>query len=418
MVFSFFKKSAQKMPERQAAKPRAQATGPVYQKAALAPPPEPVAELPPESPEPLPELLPDLEFASSGSLKPPPAAARDDFDDGGFSTASALDIKVDHDGDPVQGDIEHAVVLFANGQDAAARTLLETLIRAYPGDEGRRFWLLLLDLLQCIGDRAAFDKLALEFVQTWETSPPPWRETKPAAAGNGARQHRLALRGVLTNGEAAPLDDLAGWLAQGQAVAIECGRLAGCDDVVAGRLAALLSEARHKGVAVTLHEVDGFLARLGERLQPGEAVRETAWALLLELLLRHGTQEQFEERAVDYAVTFERSPPSWESPPALAAEEPSAFGAAAQDGACYLEGDLKNCRFDELAALEDSEHPVIDFSGVRRMDFFSAGQLVNRVAALKARGHEVLIRGPGHLLAELMVVVGLNKQARILVAKS
>ena len=38
--------------------------------------------------------------------------------------------------------------------------------------------------------------------------------------------------------------------------------------------------------------------------------------LLLELLQRLGTQEEFEEWPVDYAVTFELSPPSWEVQPA------------------------------------------------------------------------------------------------------
>ncbi len=478
MVFSFFKKPTQKMPERQVAKPRGQASEPVSPQ---------VAE---ESPAALPEPLPDLEFTNSkpfGTAAPAAEAARpagkptapvrtvidpnlakDDFDDAEFTESSVMGIDVDQDGaDPVQGDVEHVVVLFANGQEAAARSLLETLVRAYPGGEGRRFWLLLLDLLQCVGDRAAFDKLALEFAQTYETSPPPRRQgapvapanrnrprrrqvqgvvtggeaaaaaqrarqypqphapppppgrpREPVAAGKSNGQRRLQLQGVLTAEEAAPLAELAGLVAQGQSVFVECGKLAGCDDEVAGQLAAILREARRDGVAVTLNAVDGFLTRLNERLSAGEAGRESAWALLLELLQRHGTQELFEERAVDYAVTFELSPPSWESAPAPVAA-PAAHDAVARDDAHYLEGDLKNCRFDELVdVIEGRELPIIDFSGVRRMDFFSAGQLVNRIAPYKAEGREILIRSPNHLVAELMAVVGLNKQARIIVPKS
>jgi len=62
--------------------------------------------------------------------------------------------------------------------------------------------------------------------------------------------------------------------------------------------------------------------------------------------------------------------------------------------------------------------PVLDFSQVTRLDFISAGQLVNRLAPIKAAGREVVIRSPNHLVAELMAVVGLNKQARIIVPKS
>ena len=52
------------------------------------------------------------------------------------------------------------------------------------------------------------------------------------------------------------------------------------------------------------------------------------------------------------------------------------------------------------------------------MDFYSAGQLVNRLSPYKIAGREIVIRSPNHLVAELMAVVGLNKQARIVVPKS
>ncbi|MCL2346015.1 MAG: STAS domain-containing protein [Desulfobulbus sp.] len=388
-------------------------------------------KVPEEAPASLAEPLPELEFtrsktlAASGPAAKPsaplgsviaPNLGKDDFDDAEFIESEVMDIDVNQDIDPVQGDVEHAVVLFANGQEAAARSLLETLIRAYPGDEGRRFWLLLLDLLQCVGDHAAFENLALEFAETWETSPSSWRRTEPAAAGKNHGPRRLVLQGVLTAENVESLNELAEWAAKGQPVVIECGKLAGCDDAVAGQLAAILRTARRDGVALTLNEVNGFLARLNERLRAGEAGREPAWALLLELLQRQGPQELFEERAVDYAVTFELSPPSWENAPAA---KPEAGAALPVDDAYYLEGDLKNCRFDELVdVIENNELPVIDFSGVRRMDFFSAGQLVNRIAPYKAEGREILIRSPNHLVAELMAVVGLNKQARIIIPKS
>jgi anti-anti-sigma regulatory factor len=139
---------------------------------------------------------------------------------------------------------------------------------------------------------------------------------------------------------------------------------------------------------------------------------------LLEMLQRHGTQEQFEERAVDYAVTFELSPPSWEARPAGMAPAVVAANRSGDD-AYFLSGELKGCRFEDLLpVIEASEQPVLDFSGVRRLDFVSAGQLVNRLAPFRAAGREIIIRSPNHLVAELMAVVGLNKMARIVVPKS
>lgn len=430
MVFSFFKKQPQKMPERPAARPRSAEPEPSA--------PEAGAEVGTLS-----DPLPDLQFTRTdwkgGVAKDAPAGgtaetekpagglaatklpdfAIDEFDEDDFTESSVMAIDVDHDVDPLQSCVEQVVVLFANGQDAAARSLLETFVRSYPGPDGRRFWLLLFDLLQVSGDRAAFDKLCVDYAQAYETSPPAWSQgdvvakNGPAVAG----PHKIYLQGVLTSESAQPVAELAKLVEQGAAVAVDCGKVINCDDEVADRLARLFGHARRRALPVTLNGADGLMQRLNERLVVGDAVHEPNWRLLLELLQRFGDQALFEERAVDYAVTFELSPPSWETVPAVKAAPAST--QAPPDDAFYLSGELRNHRFDELVpVLDESAQPIIDFAAVRRLDFFSAGQLVNRIAPVKARGKDVLIRRPNHLIAELMAVVGLNKLARIVVPKS
>ncbi|MFZ2972168.1 MAG: hypothetical protein WA049_05980 [Ferribacterium limneticum] len=434
MVFSFFKKQDKKMPERPAARPRA-------------PDPLPEAKAPVAPPEdqakPLPEPLPDLEFTPGKPTKPQPApAARkpegkpvaplaplaadsdfsiDDFDSDDFTESSVMGIDVNHDEDPLQACVEQVVVLYANGQDGAARSLLETFVRSYHGREGRRFWLLLFDLLQATGERAAFEKLGADYAEACEMSPPTWSQESPATkqATGAVGPRKIFLQGVLTVEGALPVSELAKLIDQKAQVIVDCTKLIGCDDEVAGQLADLLSRARKTRLSVVLSGTDVFIDRLNSRMVAGDTTHEPSWRLLLELLQRHGTQDAFEERAVDYAVTFELSPPSWE--PRVAAVVPAVSAATARpaDDAYYLSGELKGCRFDELVAvIEGVEQPIIDFSGVRRLDFVSAGQLVNRLAPYKAAGRDIVIRSPNHLVAELMAVVGLNKQARILVPKS
>ena len=434
MVFSFFKKQDKKMPERPAARPRAPDLLPEVN--------APVVRVE-EQPKPLPEPLPDLEFTPGKPTKPlsasvapkpdgkpatapqqPPAAGSDftidDFDSDDFTESSVMGIDVNQDDDPLQACVEQVVVLYANGQDGAARSLLETFVRSYRGSEGRRFWLLLFDLLQAMGDRAAFEKLGADYAEACEMSPPTWTQESPGAklAAGAVGPRKIFLQGVLTAEGALPVTEFAKLIEAKAQIVVDCTKLVGCDDEVAGRLADLLSHARKSRLSVTLVAVDVFIDRLNNRLVAGENAHEPSWRLLLELLQRHGTQDAFEERAVDFAVTFELSPPSWEERKALAA---AAVAAAARpaDDAHYLSGELKGCRFDDLIpVIEGNELPVLDFSGVRRLDFISAGQLVNRLAPYKAAGREIVIRSPNHLVAELMAVVGLNKQARILVPKS
>lgn len=432
MVFSFFKKQPNKMPERPAARPRPVEPQPE------AKPAEAAVEMPVKAPA---APLPDLEFSTSAPLASPPAAAPqkppasapvaapepvvddgfsiDDFDSD-FTNSSVMGIDVEHDVDPLQSCVEQVVVLYANGQDAAARSLLETFVRSYRGLEGKRFWMLLFDLLQIGGDRAAFEKLGVDYAEACESSPPTWSQEVTASlpVAGGPAVSKVFLQGVLTSESALPVDELARLIAQKADISVDCAKLIGCDDEIAALLADLLLRARKQSLTVGLLGAEAFMERLNERLVAGDAVHEPAWRLLLELLQRHGTQDRFEERAVDYAVTFELSPPSWEAAKPAGAKA-AAVSPGPADDAHYFVGELKACRFEDLPqVLERYTLPILDFSRVTRLDFISAGQLVNRLAPIKAAGREIVIRSPNHLVAELMAVVGLNKQARIIVPKS
>ena len=125
MVFSFFKKQPQKMPDRPAAKPRPAAANP-----------DSVASKPvTEAVKAQAVYLPDLEF-SVGNMPPPksvdqptaqpgakqaPAVAKpadnSDFTDEDFerdfTESSVMAIDVDFGGDPLQADIEQVVVLLS-----------------------------------------------------------------------------------------------------------------------------------------------------------------------------------------------------------------------------------------------------------------------------------------------------------------
>ena len=422
MVFSFFKKKGEKMPEREMARPK-----PAFVPA----PPKPAAREAEAEPSRPAEPLPDLEFTPGGApaarIAEPPSgrSSKADADflmsefEREFTESGVMAIDVDHGADSIQSDIEQVAVLYANGQDAVIRPLLESLLGAYPGTEGLRLWCMLFDFLQLTGDRAAFEKLGVEFAQTCETSPPTWRQLAPVAvakASGGVAQ--VALKGVLTAEDAGALTPLAAALKAKTPLRVDCSGLLGCDEEISGRLAELLMGARRQGVVIVLEQIDHMIERLRARLTVGDAQNTRAWLLLLELLQRYGTQEDFEQCAIDFAVTFERSPPSWEATPVPRLPETKP-GSAPADEAHYLSGEIKNSRFEDLVpVLHDKEHVVLDFSAVRRLDFFSAGQLVNRLAPLKGRGPEVIIRSPNHLVAELMGVVGINKLARIIVPKS
>lgn len=426
MVFSLFKKKEpQKMPEREVMRP----------KPAVAPKSD--AGSTPEADDgggQALQPLPDLDFARGApSILPGSATAdagekksRDELAalevsefDREYTESSVMAINVDHAAESIQSDVEQVAVLYANGHDQAVRPLLESLLGAYPGTDGLRLWRMLFDFLQLKGERLAFDKLAAAFVDACEMSPPAWRVATAKAPAAAPTVASFRLQGVLTGDDMGVLAPLADALKLKRPLRVDCSGVLGCADEIAGRLAELLMSARRQGVIIVLEEVAGLIERLRARVVAGEAANARSWLLLLELLQRHGNQEEFERCAIDFAVTFERSPPSWEALEAPVLPAASAEEVVPADDALYLGGDIRNSRCDDVAAaLSLNKNLVIDFAGVTRLDFSSAGQLANRLAPVKESGGDVTIRSPNHLVAELMAVVGINRYARIIVPKS
>ena len=386
MVFSIFKKQTEKMPEQPAVRPRGA--------------PE-VADSPAQAP-----------------AKSKFAAFKDSIFGEDFSLSSGMGIEVEHDLDPVKVDIEQAAVLFANGQDSAARSVLESAARAHTGENAERLWRMLLDLLQVLGERADFEKLGMEFSQITEKSPPSWRsEDAPVAKVSTASQSSVVLQGVLAGSDSPAIAKLREAVDKKMPIQANLGKLVSLDDLAAGVLFELFRKARKLGLTITLEGADGLIERLEARLSPEQREYEKGWLLLLELYQLLGSQDRFDEKAVNYAVAFEVSPPSWEI---IKAGKVKAVKLDLEplDANYVLSGECKNCRFDDLQAFLDmNEHPVLDCARLKRLDFTSAGVLRNLLEPFHKKGKEITIRHPHHLVAELMGIVGINSVAKIIVTK-
>lgn len=386
MVFSIFtKKQTEKMPDQPAARPKG-------------------------APE-----------AGTGSapagLKSKITAFKDSIFGEDFSLSASMDIQVEHDVDPVKVDIEQAAVLFANSQDSAARSVLESSARAHTGDAAERLWRMLLDLLQVLGDRPAFEKLGMEFSQITEKSPPSWRDEVQPAAKEASGQSSVVLQGVIAGSDSPAIAKLREAVDKKLPMQVNLGKLVSLDDLAAGVLFDLFRKARKLGLTITLEGADGMIERLEGRLSPDQREYEKGWLLLLELYQLLGLQDKFEEKAVDYAIAFEVSPPSWEI---IKAGKVKAVKVELEpmDVSYAITGECKNCRFEDLQAFLDvNDHPVIDCAKLKRLDFTSAGTLRNILEPFHKKGKEITIRHPHHLVAELMNIVGINAVAKIIVTK-
>ena len=344
-----------------------------------------------------------------------------EFSDFQFSE-SPQDFHIELDVDPIESDVEQAAVLYANGQDAAARSFLEYAVNVHHFGPGERLWLMLFDLYRLSAQKSAFEALEVEYTQAFEKSPPAWRDASKIpiavkAAGSALFKGEL----LATNDAGFEVARLA--MENNPKLRLDFSKVKCVDAGGCRRLLALLQLARKNKREIELLGRDHIGALLEARVETGRAEEGECWLLLLELLQLQGQQEAFDDAAINYAVTFEVSPPSWEPARVAAAEvvSPVESVAEANDGlmseAYIARGDIKASRFIDLPAFAAVHDPVIiDCSTLRRIDFISAGALLNVLSTVRRSGKQVVFRHPNHLVAELFGVVGLRSVAEIIFA--
>lgn len=170
------------------------------------------------------------------------------------------------------------------------------------------------------------------------------------------------------------------------------------------------------------------------------------WLLRMEALRVANRIDQFDEAAIDYCVTFEVSPPSWEparcsvrlsgsGPTTRAApmsivgdavtsfmesvlgDEGSAQRAVVEVATVELSGQLVG---DIHALLEDMDRRIGQAAVVRiactkliRADFIAAGDLLNWVVGKRGENRDITFFDAHRLIAHFFGAMGIVEHARV-----
>jgi ABC-type transporter Mla MlaB component len=162
------------------------------------------------------------------------------------------------------------------------------------------------------------------------------------------------------------------------------------------------------------------------------------WRLRLESLRLANRPEQFDEAAIDYCVTYEVSPPSWEksackvriSVPASSpvpatvlstGDATSSFAEATGDDSAaahcelsgQLAGDITTLLHQVNGNLGAAQAVSVLCARLIRVDFIAAGDLLNWVLTRKAEGRHVTFIDANRLVALFFGAMGINEHARV-----
>ncbi len=350
---------------------------------------------------------------------------------------------------------DQACIDFANGQDESAERALLDAISGSPDRElENEFWLALFDLYRASNNAVRFEALVADYVDRFQSSAPSW----DTAAGRTAAAPRRA-----TN---AQTGSTASFTALGEIDAPQARTLlllarSGAPQVLLDFNALTTIEA---GAETLMYEaLKGLNAASGCAIELGgldnltdaclvaaaPMQRDAApswWHLRLEALRMAGNQDAFENAAMDYCVTYEMSPPAWDPPRARVRVIAPDLGAATQVGAertgpatratpdtriptgfsantttgivqARLTGEIQGGREDFLRPLDKAVTGrtgiIVNLAELRRLDFASAGIILNWVMTQNTAGRLVRFEGTHRLIAGLFVILGINSVAQI-----
>ena len=319
---------------------------------------------------------------------------------------------------PLPPALIDAAGMYASGKELDAMRRLETAIKSNEnlGDSTIRAWACLFELLQVLGRQPAFDALAIAFARRFEKSPPAWSaatdDVNLAAETTGGRAH-VSLSGVLNAGVGEVLKQAMKLAATSSLVRMDVSKLTDADNNGATLLMRALAALKRAKKEFVFGSPEHLAQMLEQKLVVGERSNQEMWLLLLELQQQAFRQDAFEEAAVNYAITFEVSPPSWEAPaprsedatkaPEKPLTQPDAFALAGQ---MLGVGAANYAALD--AALKSHEEFDIDARKLVRIDAAAAKELHGVLNRFKDAGKRLRLVGPSTLVSVYLESLGFH----------
>ena len=311
--------------------------------------------------------------------------------------------------------VEESAILYANGQAAAAEAMLGDSL-AEVGQQDRTVWWMLFDLYQAANRPHDFDNLAIDYASRFETSPPAWNPLQPGAgapAYAGVTPTEV-LEGTLDAHVAPQLARLTALAAPGKLLRLELGHISalapdGCE--LLARALAKLRASDSELVVAGAAEL-AALARQSTIIGARDS-NPAPWLLLLALLQLLNREKDFEETAMDYCVTFEVSPPSFEAPGQVATAASGPAGVQRFMLPSVIEGATATL-FDAIDAYaQQNEVVLLDCARLARVEYGAAVALQARLRALAGSGKKIELRDVNHLVAALFKLLGYAGVARL-----
>ena len=413
--------------------------------------------------------LPDLDiapveaqapvFAAPGLPPLAPLSLATAGDTGEFEHRFGVEIsEVVHD-----PDLDEAVIAFANADFSQCEQSLSELTGAGGARaQHAETWLVLFDLYRATGQQQRFETLASDYAHQFGWSAPQWFSLPKLvsdAVADAASADRSSASSAAISGEVGwvcpellDIDAVARLRSQTLQMPLpwvfDWAALRSIDAEAATQLSSLFRHWAKQQLEMRWMSGENLFAALQDAAPTGVRDADPAfWQARLDALRLDNRADQFDEAAIDYCVTYEVSPPSWErtrcnvriggsnlnthTPPlsmvsqvstgfmesGLVDDTVSGTQVASIELSGQLVGDISGTLERLNSQLGKSQVVNVSCARLIRVDFIAAGDLLNWVLIKRGESRMVQFVDAHRLVALFFGAMGINEHAKVQVRK-
>jgi hypothetical protein len=413
--------------------------------------------------------LPDLDiapveaqapvFAAPGLPPLAPLSLATAGDTGEFEHRFGVEIsEVVHD-----PDLDEAVIAFANADFSQCEQSLSELTGAGGARaQHAETWLVLFDLYRATGQQQRFETLASDYAHQFGWSAPQWFSLPKLvsdAVADAASADRSSASSAAISGEVGwvcpellDIDAVARLRSQTLQMPLpwvfDWAALRSIDAEAATQLSSLFRHWAKQQLEMRWMSGENLFAALQDAAPTGVRDADPAfWQARLDALRLANRADQFDEAAIDYCVTYEVSPPSWErtrcnvriggfnlnthTPPlsmvsqvstgfmesGLVDDTVSGTQVASIELSGQLVGDISGTLERLNSQLGKSQVVNVSCARLIRVDFIAAGDLLNWVLIKRGESRMVQFVDAHRLVALFFGAMGINEHAKVQVRK-
>jgi hypothetical protein len=349
-------------------------------------------------------------------------------------------------------ELDEPVIAFANADFETCEQTLSSLTRTGGARaQHAETWLVLFDLYRATGQQPKFESLALDYAQQFGWSAPQWFSLPKLVAESASQDKPVKQRSAGEIGWICPdvldIDAVARLRSTTLQLPLpwvfDWSGLKHIDPEAATHLSDLFRLWSGDTLDMRWLSGDNFLAVLSDAAPTGVRDADPAyWVLRLDALRMANRPDQFDEAAIDYCVTYEVSPPSWErvrcqvriggtglstqSPPLSQVSDvatsyvdsgvddaPGQVEMATVELSGQLVGDIGATLHQLNSQLGSAAMVYVACNKLIRVDFVAAGDLLNWVLAKRGENRSVTFADAHRLVALFFGAMGINENAKV-----